>query len=51
MTTRGFDEADARKVGELIARAIFERDDAGALAVVRREVDALIDEHPLYPEL
>jgi glycine hydroxymethyltransferase len=51
MTTRGFDEADARKVGELIARAIFGRDDEAELATVRREVDVLIDKHPLYPEL
>jgi glycine hydroxymethyltransferase len=51
MTTRGFDEADARKVGELIARAIFGRHDEADLAVVRSEVDTLIDKHPLYPEL
>jgi glycine hydroxymethyltransferase len=51
MTTRGFDESDAHQVGELIARAIFDRDDPGALATVRHEVDALIDKHPLYPEL
>jgi glycine hydroxymethyltransferase len=51
MTTRGFDEADARKVGELIARAIFDRDDAAKAASVKAEVGALIDKHPLYPEL
>jgi glycine hydroxymethyltransferase len=51
MTTRGFDEADARKVGELIARAIFGREDEAELATVRGEVNVLIDAHPLYPEL
>jgi glycine hydroxymethyltransferase len=51
MTTRGFDEADARKVGELIARAIFGRADEAELSAVRREVDALIAKHPLYPVL
>jgi glycine hydroxymethyltransferase len=51
MTTRGFDEADARKVGELIARAIFGRADEAELAAVRGEVDVLIAKHPLYPEL
>jgi len=51
ITTRGFDEADARKVGELLARAIFDRADAAKLGAVRAEVDALIEKHPLYPEL
>jgi glycine hydroxymethyltransferase len=51
ITTRGFDEADARRVGELVARAIFARDDEAELAAVRTEVGALVDAHPLYPEL
>jgi glycine hydroxymethyltransferase len=51
ITTRGFGEADARKVGELVARAIFGRDDEAQLAAVRAEVDALLEAHPLYPEL
>lgn len=51
ITTRGFDEADARKVGELIARAIFDRDDEAKVASVKAQVRTLIDKHPLYPEL
>jgi glycine hydroxymethyltransferase len=51
ITTRGFDEADARLVGELLARAIFGRDDEAELARVRAEVRTLVDAHPLYPEL
>jgi glycine hydroxymethyltransferase len=51
MTTRGFDEADARKVGELVARAIFDREDEAKAASVKAEVRTLIDKHPLYPEL
>jgi len=51
MTTRGFDEADAAKVGELIGRAIFGRDDQAELAAVRVEVRTLIEKHPLYPEM
>jgi glycine hydroxymethyltransferase len=51
ITTRGFTEADARGVGELVARAIFGREDEVELAAVRSEVRALVDAHPLYPEL
>lgn len=51
MTTRGFDEQDAKRVGELIARAIFERNDPLARQKVADEVQELITAHPLYPEL
>jgi glycine hydroxymethyltransferase len=51
MTTRGFDEADSRLVGQLIARAIFERDNAAAKQEVARTVQELIAAHPLYAEL
>ena len=52
ITTRGFDEADARRVvGELVARAIFGRDDEAVLAEVRDAVHELVETHPLYPEL
>ncbi len=51
MTTRGFSEGEAHTVGCLMANAIFKRDDASALADIRAEVQQLIDNHPLYPEL
>ena len=51
ITTRGFDEADARHVGELVASAIFGRDDQTVLAGVRAAVHELTERHPLYPEL
>ena len=51
MTTRGFTEAEAGSVGGLIARAIFNRDDESVLASVSAEVQALLANHPLYPEL
>ena len=51
ITTRGFDEADARHVGELVARAIFGRDDQTVLDGVRAAVHELTERHPLYPEL
>jgi len=51
MTTRGFTEAEAHTVGRLLADTIFKRDDAAALADIRAEVAAMLDAHPLYPEL
>jgi glycine hydroxymethyltransferase len=51
MTTRGFDEDEARTVGRLMAAAIFGRDDETILEGIRAEVRALLDAHPLYPEL
>ncbi len=51
ITTRGFDEADAREVGGLVATAIFSRDDEAALARVRARVQEMVEAHPLYPEL
>ncbi len=50
-TTRGFDEADFKKIGQLIAKTVFNIEDEAVLAEVRGEVDALIAAHPLYPEL
>lgn len=51
MTTRGFGENDARKVGELLARAIFSREDQAELGRIRQTIDAMLQAHPLYPEL
>lgn len=51
MTTRGFDEKDSKLVGQLIARAIFERDDRVARQKVANSVQDLIAAHPLYPNL
>ena len=51
VTTRGFDESDARWVGELLSRTIFERDSEQALREVRASVAELVAAHPLYPEL
>jgi glycine hydroxymethyltransferase len=51
ITTRGFDAADAQLVGELVAGAIFSREDETSLLAVRSEVRALVEAHPLYPEL
>jgi glycine hydroxymethyltransferase len=51
ITTRGFGEAEAREVGDLLASAIFGREDEVELARVRARVRELVDAHPLYPEL
>jgi len=51
ITTRGFDQAAAREVGELVATAIFSRDDEAELGRVRARVAELVEAHPLYPEL
>ena len=51
MTTRGFDEAEAHAVGRLLAEAIFHRQEPSVLERIGAEVRALLDAHPLYPEL
>lgn len=50
-TTRGFGTEDARKVGQLIAKALFERENPAALAEVQADVNVLLEAHPLYPGL
>jgi glycine/serine hydroxymethyltransferase len=51
MTTRGFSEDEAYTVGRLIAETIFRRDEPTRLDQIRAEVKALLEAHPLYPEL
>jgi len=46
-TTRGFGPAEMRRVGELIVRALRERDDDAALEVVRREVKEICARFPV----
>ena len=46
VTMRGFDEADSREVGAIIAAALSDDADVGALG---RRSQALCDKHPLYP--
>ncbi len=48
VTTRGFMEAEMRKTGELMLRALEQRDDDAALDEIRREVVELLDHFPLY---
>ena len=48
VTTRGFMEPEMRQTGELMLRALEARDNDAALAEIRREVVALLDQFPLY---
>ncbi|QCC57571.1 serine hydroxymethyltransferase [Natrinema thermotolerans] len=48
LTTRGFDEDDCRKVGDLIARVVDAPEDEAVIEDVRAEVADLCDANPLY---
>ena len=48
VSTRGFMEAEMRQTGELMLRALEARENAAALAEIRREVLDLLDRFPLY---
>jgi glycine hydroxymethyltransferase len=49
VTSRGMKEPEMDTIAEFITRALASPDDDGALAMVRREVDALCRTFPLYP--
>jgi glycine hydroxymethyltransferase len=48
LTTRGFDEAATREVGELIYRVVDAPEDEDVIADVSDRVQELCDAHPLY---
>ena len=48
MTTRGFREAEARQVGQLIADVLDHPNDTNHLAKVREQVNALTKRFPVY---
>lgn len=48
ITSRGFDEEDARKVAELIVRTLRAKADEAEQEAIRQEVKALTDKNPLY---
>ncbi|EJZ83794.1 serine hydroxymethyltransferase [Slackia piriformis] len=49
-TTRGLDENDFHRVGELIAATVFAAGDEEKLAAIAAQVRTILDAHPLYPE-
>jgi len=51
MTTRGFGEDEAVRIGELIGQTVSHLEDESALEAVKAEVASLLAAHPLYPEL
>ena len=50
LTTRGMKENEMRQVGRWIAETLTNRNDASALAKVRKQVVELAEAFPLYPE-
>lgn len=50
-TTRGFNKDDFHAIGKGIAEALFNHDDRAKLERVHDTVNAILKEHPLYPEL
>jgi glycine hydroxymethyltransferase len=50
LTTRGMKEADMRQVGRWISEVLHNRTDDAVLAKIRKQVLALADTFPLYPE-
>src|SRR5271165_6695771 len=50
LTTRGMREAEMRQVGRWISDALLHRSDSAVLGRIRKQVLALADTFPLYPE-
>jgi glycine hydroxymethyltransferase len=51
ITMRGFTEADCREVARIIVECLKNKDDHAKQAQLKKEVLALTDKYPLYPEL
>jgi glycine hydroxymethyltransferase len=51
MTSRGFGEDEAERIGQLIGKTVTNLGDEAVLAAVKAEVRELLAAHPLYPEL
>jgi glycine hydroxymethyltransferase len=51
ITSRGMGEAEMRRIAGWMHRALLERATPGALASIRREVEGLCRDFPLYPRL
>jgi len=51
LTSRGYKTEEARLIGSLIARTLFERENPVALGEIRVQVEDLLARYPLYPGL
>src|SRR6266478_3541438 len=50
VTTRGMKETEMKQVGNWIAEALDHRTDSATLKKIRRQVEELAEQFPLYPE-
>ncbi len=51
ITTRGFTEAHTQFVVDMIDRVLTNADDTANISAVKKEVNAFMEQFPLYPEL
>lgn len=51
ITSRGFDADESYRVGQLVARTVFNMDDQGILDDVAAEVHDMLSKHPIYEHL
>jgi glycine hydroxymethyltransferase len=51
ITTRGFKEGDMQFIANAIDNVLSNADDASVISAVRKEVNAYMEQFPLYPEL
>lgn len=51
ITSRGFDADESYRVGQLVARTVFNMDDQGILDGVAVEVHDMLSKHPIYERL
>src|SRR4051812_38601783 len=50
LTTRGMKEAEMKTIGKWITEALDHRTDSAALKKIRKQVEELAEQFPLYPE-
>ena len=50
-TTRGITKDEFHTIGQLIAATVFNANDEAKLAEIRAQVDVILANHPLYPDM
>lgn len=51
ITTRGMKEADMQFIADVVDRVLMNSEDAATIEAVKKEVNAFMQQFPLYPEL
>ncbi len=51
ITTRGMKEADMQFIADVVDRVLMNSEDTATIEAVKREVNAFMEQFPLYPEL